>query len=953
MGGKPTDEDRHYRINRALKMVNACNRILFREKDEQRLLGEVCRVIVEIGGYHLAWIGFAQQDEEKTILPVAHCGYEDGDLTTLKITWADTERGRGPTGTAVRTGNPVICKNILPNSTFTAWRDDAIRRGYRSSIAVPLKAGDEIMGALNIYAEITDAFDDEEVELLNKLGNEIVYGTMVLRTGLEKEKSIKALHLSEEKYSKVFRASPDAITLTSLVDGRIVEINDMGLRLTGYDRDEVICRTTTELNYWADPADRERYVAMLKKDGRVTAFEADFRTKSGDIRTGLISGEIIHLQTGPHILGVIRDITERKQAEEAMITAKKETQLYLDIAEILLVALDVGGKIILINKKGCEILGDDEAQLLGKDWFDNFVPDGDREKVKGVFMRLMNGEIEPVKHFENRIQTKNGDIRIMYWHNAINKNQQGNIIGTFSSGVDITERKHAEKALRAGKEQYRELVENINDVVYSTDAAGILTYISPVIESVTGYRPEEVIGEHFITFIYKEDVEMMTAEFNELIGGVIKLSEFRIVDKFGKSIWVRTSSRPIFDKETFVGMQGILADITVQKRAEEDRKKFESKLIQAQKMESIGTLAGGIAHDFNNILSAIIGFTELAIDKAVEGEVALEDLQEVLRAGVRAKDLVKQILTFSRQSEQELRPAQVNIIAKEVLKLLRSSLPVTIEIRENIQSDSLVMADPAQIHQVLMNLCTNAGHAMQEKGGILKIDLADVRLDSEFASKHPGIKPGTFLRLTLSDTGHGMPPDIMDRIFDPFFTTKEKGEGTGLGLAVVHGIVNSLKGIITAYSDPEKGTTFNIFLPVMEREAMREKSVEKSLLTGTERILFIDDEPPLLDLGKKILESLGYKVEIRSSAVEALELFKAHPERFDLVITDMTMPKMTGEQLSEQMMAVRPDIPVILCTGFSAKMDEKKARAMGLRAFVFKPILKRDIAEAIRKVLDE
>jgi CheY-like chemotaxis protein len=263
------------------------------------------------------------------------------------------------------------------------------------------------------------------------------------------------------------------------------------------------------------------------------------------------------------------------------------------------------------------------------------------------------------------------------------------------------------------------------------------------------------------------------------------------------------------------------------------------------------------------------------------------------------------------------------------------------------------MAVLAQIHQVLMNLCINAGHAMQETGGILEVGLADVRLDSEFVSKYPKVIPGSFLRLTVSDTGHGMPPDIMDRIFDPFFTTKGKGEGSGLGLAVVHGIVKSLKGIITAYSQPEKGTTFNIFLPVLERETERKKNTEEPLPTGTERILFVDDEPSLLDLGKKILEPLGYQVEVRSSAVEVLELFKACPERFDLVITDMTMPNMTGDRLSEEMMAIRPDIPVILCTGFSAKMDEKKAKAMGIRAFAFKPILKRDIAVVIRKVLDE
>jgi len=391
---------------------------------------------------------------------------------------------------------------------------------------------------------------------------------------------------------------------------------------------------------------------------------------------------------------------------------------------------------------------------------------------------------------------------------------------------------------------------------------------------------------------------------------------------------------------------GISEDITEHKRLEE-------QLRQAQKMESIGTLAGGIAHDFNNILASIIGYTELALDDVEKGSLLYRNLQEVFIAGQRAKDLVKQILTFSRQVERELKPLQPKFIVKEALKLLRASIPSTIEIEQNVQSNTFVMGDSTQIHQVLMNLCTNAAHAMEHKEGQLAINLSDVEIDSEFVSTHPTLKPGPYINLTVTDTGHGMSSDVLEKMFDPFFTTKEKGEGTGMGLSVVHGIVHSHGGIIYAYSEPGKGSIFKVFLPVLERRLEAEDKVERPIPTGTESILFVDDEPSIVNMGKQILESLGYNVTARTSSIDSLELIKEKADRFDIVITDMTMPQMTGDKLAREIMRIRPNIPVILCTGFSVRIDEKNAMAMGIRAFVSKPILKREIAEIIRAVLDE
>ncbi|MBW1765043.1 MAG: response regulator, partial [Deltaproteobacteria bacterium] len=317
------------------------------------------------------------------------------------------------------------------------------------------------------------------------------------------------------------------------------------------------------------------------------------------------------------------------------------------------------------------------------------------------------------------------------------------------------------------------------------------------------------------------------------------------------------------------------------------------------------------------------------------------------------KGLVLQILTFSRQAEQELKPVQVNILVREALKLLRASLPTTIDIKQDVKSASLVMGDPTQIHQILMNLCTNAGYAMQGKGGILKVSLENVEIDSDYIVTHPDLKPGTYIVLTVSDTGQGMTPRVLNQIFDPFFTTKGKGGGTGLGLSVVHGIVNSFGGTIYAYSEQGKGSSFKVILPIIERRIEMKKKEEKFVPKGTEHILFIDDEPPLIKMGKQLLESLGYEITTRTSSLEALELFKTKPDKFDLVITDMTMPNMTGDYLTEKLIAIRPDIPVILCTGFSAMITKQKALSMGIRALAMKPILKYEIAQIIRKVLDD
>jgi CheY-like chemotaxis protein len=370
-------------------------------------------------------------------------------------------------------------------------------------------------------------------------------------------------------------------------------------------------------------------------------------------------------------------------------------------------------------------------------------------------------------------------------------------------------------------------------------------------------------------------------------------------------------------------------------------------------MESIGHLAGGIAHDFNNILYAIMGYTELTLDHVQKGSVEERNLQEVYAAALRAKHLVKQILTFARKGDDRVQPVRIDLIAKEALRMMRSTLPTSIDIRQEIGRCSPVMADPTQIHQVVMNLCTNAFHAMEGDGGTLSVGLEDVFLEESDVRVFTGLDPGHYVNLSVSDTGQGIPPEIIDSIFDPYFTTKETGKGTGMGLAVVHGIVRSRGGDIAVKSTPAGGTRFDIYLPMARKSTEIGQAASTSrTIGGNERILLVDDEPAIATMLSQMLARLGYAVTAHTRSTDALSQFRTHPEAFDLVITDMAMPAMTGEKLASEIMGIRPDIPVILCTGHSERVSEESARQIGIRAFVMKPVAKRELAEAVRTALD-
>lgn len=503
--------------------------------------------------------------------------------------------------------------------------------------------------------------------------------------------------------------------------------------------------------------------------------------------------------------------------------------------------------------------------------------------------------------------------------------------------------------LQASEKRYRALIEESRDMIFTSSVTGEFLDVNPAGVALMGFKSKEDILNGKITSdsFYPEDVR--AALFGEIREkGYLKDFEFQVTRKDGDKRTVLVTATPILGGTgEILGLRGIVRDIT-------DNKRLHQQLEQAQKMEAIGTLAGGIAHDFNNILSVITGYIELSLDDLPEGTLVRNNIDQVLIAAGRAKELVNQILTFSRRNPKERNPLRISVILKEVLKLLRSSLPTTMDIRQEIQSDSgMVMADTTQIQQVVMNLCTNAAHAMREKGGVLTVGLHEVYLDETSAAAYDNIVPGSYLRLTVGDTGHGIEPGIIKRIFEPYFTTKKKGEGTGMGLAVIHGIVKSHGGDITVYSEPGEGTVFHVLLPTIEETADAQSIETEIIPTGkSEHILFVDDEKLLVEVGQKILEKLGYRVTAKKDSVEALEIFRRNPDDFQLVVTDFTMPRLTGLQLTTELRKLRPDIPVILCTGYSEAVTRQQIEALGIQEFLLKPVTKNSLAKAIRKILE-
>ena len=648
-----------------------------------------------------------------------------------------------------------------------------------------------------------------------------------------------------------------------------------------------------------------------------------------------------------------RKIREAAQAEKALKDHLAVLNAFIDTIPEPVFFKDALGRY-----KGCNaafagtILGLAKGDIVGRTLFEleSVIP----PELAGIYhqrdLEMLKGG--NTQSYEAPVKCADGNTRHFLFSKATYSDDHGYIAGLVGVMVDITGRKASEEELA----RLTSILEATNDFVSTALPDGRLTYINRAGRKMVGWDGPEALSSRRISDTHPPWAYeiVKTTGVPAAIAHGIWSGETALLSGDGTEIPVSQVIMSHKDQDGRLQyLSTIIRDMTDIKCAQEVRLNLENRLRQAQKMESIGTLAGGIAHDFNNILSAMLGFTEITQQELPPGSPFKSNLGKVLQAGQRARDLVHQILTFSRQTEHEIKPMRVRPVVAEALKLLRATLPSTISIEAELSSEAMVMADPVQIHQAVMNLCTNGAHAMQAEGGRLTVRLFDAHLGEQACGGHPGLKPGDYLSLQVADTGHGMSPEVRERIFDPFFTTKSKGEGTGLGLSMVHGIITQCGGVIEVESAPGRGTTFTLYFSPIETREDGTRPRHAPLPAGKESILFVDDEDFQADLGRRMLQSLGYRVTSLTGSREALEVFLKSADDFDLVVTDMTMPQMTGDVLAVRIKQHRPEMPVIICTGFSSRMDEKAAHTAGIAAYLHKPILMSELAVAVRKALDE
>ena len=706
---RKADDVQLRKINRALRTLSRTNEIVIHATKETDLLEAICSTLVHVGEYCMAWIGFSEQNEGKGIRPVAYAGFEQGYLESLNLTWADTEKGRGPTGTAIRTGTPSVCNDILSNPKFATWRDEAIKLGYESFASLPLVANDETIGALSLYAEQKDAFDQEELQLLTELSNDLAFGISHIRLGVERNQAEKALQQSKERYKELY------------------------------------------------------------------------------------------------------------------VHTKKSEELYrsiIDASPDAIVIYDLQGRTQFVSPMFTRIFEWTSAEI--KDKRIPFVPETEKQRT----MKTIRAVVEdgtPCIGFETRRSNKSGRVLDVSISASRYDDHQGNPIGTIA----------------------------------------------------------------------------------------------------------------------------ILRDIS-------ERKKMEKQLLQAQKMESVGRLAGGVAHDYNNMLSVIIGYAELALDKVEPDEPLHADLEEILAAGKRSADITRQLLAFARQQTVAPKVLDLNESVESMLKMLRRLIGEDIDLAWHPRKGLWpVKMDPTQIDQILANLCVNARDAITDVGKItIETDIA--AFDKSYCAEHAYFVPGEYVMLAVSDDGCGMDNETLDKLFEPFFTTKEGGRGTGLGLATVYGIVKQNEGFINVYSESGKGTTFRIYLSkhVGQGVEAQKTSVGEVPNGHGETVLVVEDEASVLKLTEKILSDLDYRVILANTPAEALQLVEADIDDLSLLITDVVMPEMNGRELAERLQLLYPNLKCLFMSGYTANVIAHRGVLEDGVNFIQKPFSQKDMAIKVRRALD-
>jgi PAS domain S-box-containing protein len=938
----------HRRIahrERLYLLLSQCNQSIVHIAERDPLFARICQIAVELGKFRMAWIGLVDR-ETQAVLPVAHAGADDAFFERVKVSIRDEPTGRGPGGTAIREGRTVVSNDVHRDPRMAVWREDTLQRDFHSAAGFPIRNNGDIVGCFVLYAAEVDFFDAEEVKLLEEMATDISFALKQMERDAQRRRIEEEKNRLSAELQMILDSVP-AMIFHKDRDHRLLRANAAMLRTLGRPPGELIGKTDAELGtpYYEQYARDEDEIAATGQPK--LGFVEPLATPTGVrwLQTDKVplcddAGKI----TG--FIGLAVDITERRLAEEALRASEADFRASFFSTAVGQVQADATtGRYLRVNPKFCEITGYAEEELLGMTFHELTHPE-DREHDGEAHQDMVDGKIDELSR-EKRYRRKDGSAVWVGISASLIRDETGRPLRTLAVVRDITARHAAEDARHAAETKYRRLVEQSLVGIYLIQDDRFV-YVNPTMAELFGCSADEMTARPLMDFICEEDRPMVGENVRMRIGGARDSIRYhlRMLRKDGAIIHVEAQGgRAEFDGRPAI--LGTLLDLT-------ERKKIEAQLLQSHKMEAIGQLAGGIAHDFNNLLTAIAGNTKLALEDLPAGHSSGAYLAEIKKASGRAVDLVRRILTFSRQEPQERKIIQLEPVVEEALKLLRASLPAMLEIRTSYAAGAaVVLADATQIHQVVMNLGANASQAMGD-GGVLEVCEVMIDIDADLARSSPDLRIGRYVRLSVSDSGCGMDRATIARIFDPFFTTKAQGEGTGLGLSVVHGIMKAHGGAITVYSEPGRGTTFHLYFPAAEGTAAEAQAPVRPVPRGQgERILYVDDEEPLVYLTTQVLGRLGYEVVGFVEAEAALSAFLAEPDRFDAVITDLSMPRLSGRDLAARFLKVRPDIPIILATGYIRPGDTEGARRMGIRDLILKPNTVEELGHTLHRILSE